>query len=249
MTRAVVLLVALLLSAEAGAADPTTHHTAEIALASSHLRMGDILADLDAESSAIDLGPAPAASGSRVVDREEIVRAFREHGVEPPRVLPYAVRVVRKMRRLTAREVAELARAGLQENLPRGATIADVHGVSVTVPDGWTRATCEVPRPPHKTGSVSSSASLTLYEGEQALWRLSVPVELNLSQEATVYDVSRGSRLNLVIRRGLVEVSAAGTAGTDADVGDLVPVVLLPSGRTLSARLEDKDHALLLGTP
>jgi hypothetical protein len=249
MRRAAVLFVTLLLAAEVKAADPTARPTAEIRIASSHVRMGDILADLDAEASAIDLGPAPAASGSRVVDREEIVRAFHEHGVEPPRVLPYAVRIVRKMRRLTGREVADLARTALQENLPRGTTIADVHGVGVSVPDGWTRATCDVPRPPHKTGSVSSSASLTLYEGDQALWRLSVPVDLTLSQEATLYDVSRGSRLNLVIRRGFVEVSAAGTAGADADVGDLVPVVLLPSGRTLSARLEDKDHALLMGAP
>ena len=82
-----------------------------------------------------------------------------------------------------------------------------------------------------------------------ALWRLSVPLELNLSQEATVYDVTRGSRVTLVIRRGLIEVSSVGTAGADADVGDLVPVILTPSGRTLSARLEDKDHAALVGAP
>jgi Chaperone for flagella basal body P-ring formation len=248
MRNALALLATILLSLPAAAAGPGAHAT-EIPVASSHLRMGDILADLDAESAAIDLGPAPAASGSRVVDHEELVRAFREHGIEPPHVLPGAVRIVRKMRRLSPRDLGDLVRSGLQESLPRGATVADVHGTSTSVPDGWTRATCEVPRPPHKAGSITSSASLTFFEGEQALWRMSVPVDLALSSEVTAYDVARGGHLTLIIRRGLVEVSASGTAGADADVGDLVPVILLPSGRTLSARLEDKDHASLVGTP
>jgi hypothetical protein len=210
--------------------------------------MGDILADLDPASAAFDLGPAPAASGSRVIDRDEILRAFRDHDTEPPHVLPTAVRVVRKMRRLEPRDIADLVHAALRENLPRGTTLGDVHGTRVSVPDGWTRVTCDVPRPPHKLGPLLSSASLVFYEGEQALWRISVPVDLTLSQEAMLYDVSRGARLTLVIRRGLIEVGAAATAGADADVGDLLPVTLSPSGRTLSARLEDKDHAVVVGS-
>ena len=65
---------------------------------------------------------------------------------------------------------------------------------------------------------------------------------------AIVLTTFAGLAITLVIRRGLVEVSSAGTAGADADVGDLVPVVLSPSGRTISARLEDADHALAVGT-
>jgi hypothetical protein len=218
-------------------------------VSSSHLRAGDIIADLAPEAAGIDLGPSPAASGSRVVDRDEILRAFHEHGVDPPRVVPAAVRIIRKMRRVTESEIADLVRAGLSENLPRGATIVRVHGMRTSIPDGWTRATCEVPRPPHRTGSLTSSASLTFFENEQALWRISVPLELSLDQDAKLYDVARGSRVTLIIRRGLVEVGAAGTAGADADIGDLVPIILLPSGRTISARLEDMEHAVAVSTP
>jgi hypothetical protein len=246
--RAAFVLASVLLWATASAASPGEPHPTEIPVSSSHLRMGDIIADLDPESAAFELGPAPAASGSRIIDRDEIVRTFREHNTEPPRVLPFAVRVVRKMRRLEPRDIAELVHEGLRENLPRGATLSGVRGTRTQVPDGWTRVTCEVPRPPHKTGAVASSVSLTFFEGEQALWRISVPVDLALSAEATIYDVTRGSHLTLVIRRGLVEVGAAATAGADADVGDLVSVTLTPSGRTLSARLEDKDHAVAVGT-
>jgi hypothetical protein len=221
----------------------------EISVSRSQLRVGDIIADLDPQVAAVDLGPAPAANGSRVVAREEIVLALREQGIEAPRGVPAAVRIVRKMRRVDAAEIADLVRAGLSESMPRGATITSVRGTRTSIPDGWTRATCELPRPPHKTGAVTSSASLTFFENEQALWRISVPVDLSLDQDAKLYDVARGSRVTLVIRRGLVEVGAAGTAGADADVGDLVPVILLPSGRTISARLEDREHAVAVGTP
>jgi hypothetical protein len=249
MRRPYPLVASLLLWASVSAAGPLPLHMTEISVSSSHLRVGDILADLDAEAAAFDLGPAPAASGSRVVDRDEIVRAFQEHGVEPPRFVPAAVRIVRRMRRMEAREISDLVRNGLSEGLPRGATITEIRGSRASIPDGWTRTVCELPRPPHRTGAVTSSASLTFYENEQALWRISVPVELALSQEAKLYDVERGSHVTLVIRRGLVEVGASGTTAADADIGDLVPVVLLPSGRTLSARLEDREHAVAVGAP
>src|SRR5580692_4652439 len=89
---AAVLLLATMRSASAA--------TAEVSVSSSHLRVGDLIADLDSEAAAIDLGPSPAAGGSRVVDRDEILRAFREHGMDPPHVVPVAMRVVRKMQRI-----------------------------------------------------------------------------------------------------------------------------------------------------
>jgi hypothetical protein len=249
MRRPYGLLGVLALWSATGAADPQASHPREIAVSSYLVHVGDILGSLDPSAAELELGPAPAASGSRVIDREDIVRAFREHEVEPPRFIPAAVRIVRKMRRVDAPEVAEIVRDGLTESLPKGASITNVHAARISVPDGWTRTACTVPRPPHRAGGLTSQASLTFYENDQATWRVVVPVDLALSQEATVYDVTRGSRVTLVIRRGFVEVSAVGTAGADADVGDLVPVILLPSGRTLAARLEDKDHAVAQGAP
>jgi hypothetical protein len=249
MKRTGCLLASLALWGSTSAAGPVAPHPAEISVSRSEVHMGDIIADLEPGSAALDLGPAPAANGSRVIDRDEIVRLFHEHGVDPPHVLPSAVRIIRKMQRLEARDIADLVRGDLVESPPRGVTVVDVHGARTSVPGGWTRTTCEIPRPPHRTGPLTSQASLTFYENEQALWRISVPVDLSLSHEAMAYDLARGSRVTLVVRRGLVEVSSTGTAGADADVGDLVPVILLPSGRTLSARLEDKDHAVSLGAP
>jgi hypothetical protein len=87
---------------------------------------------------------------------------------------------------------------------------------------------------------------VSFMERAQLLCALSVPVDLLLSPEAAIFDLTRGARVVLMVRHGLVEVTVSGaTAAADADVGSLVPVVLHPSGRVLSARLEDREHAVV----
>jgi flagella basal body P-ring formation protein FlgA len=63
------------------------------------------------------------------------------------------------------------------------------------------------------------------------------------------YDVPRGSHVTFVIRRGLVEVSSTGTVTADADIGSVTPVVVMPSGRSLPARIEDANTAVMVDTP
>jgi hypothetical protein len=219
----------------------------EIVVASSRVRVGDIVPGLAAEAAKIDLGPSPSASATRIVERDEIVQALQEHGVEAPPGIAPAVRVLRKMKRLDAVELEHIVRDSLGPGLPRGVTLTGVHALrTVEVPDGWTRVTAEVPRPARRTGVVGSQASVMFYEDSQALWMLSVPVDLTVSPDGALADVQHGARISLVLRRGLVEVTTSGTAGTDANVGGIVQIVLHPSGRIVLGRLEDKDHAVAM---
>jgi hypothetical protein len=221
----------------------------EVSVGSSRVHVGDLVAGLAAEAAALDLGPSPAAGGSRIVDRSEIAEALRSHEMETTTPLPLSVRVVRKVKRLEVTDIEQIVRQGLGPKLKRGVTVNAVHPAGpMIVPDGYTVVTAEIPRPPRRSGSFACDASVTFYENSQAIRMLSVPVELLLSAEAAVADVVHGARLNLVIRRGLVEITTSGTAGADADVGDPIPVVVHPSGRTIMARLEDPEHAVALDT-
>jgi flagella basal body P-ring formation protein FlgA len=87
---------------------------------------------------------------------------------------------------------------------------------------------------------------LTFFDDDEALWTLSVPVYLALSQEAMAYDVPRGTRVTFVVRRGLVEVRTSGTVTADVDVGSVAPVTVSPSGRSFPARLEDDTTAIMV---
>jgi hypothetical protein len=44
-------------------------------------------------------------------------------------------------------------------------------------------------------------------------------------------------------------VSAGASTAADADLGEVVPVVVRSSGRTILARLEDRDHAVAIESP
>jgi hypothetical protein len=238
------LAAALTLLAAPGRAASTK--PAEAIVASSRVYLGALVSGLPSEVADIDLGASPAAGGSRVFTRDDLLQALHDHGADDPKSLPSAVRVTRKTRRLDAAEIDRLVREALGSKLPRGVTLSAVHGPHVVdVPDGWTSVSAELPAPPRRTGPVASAVHLAFLERALLLCALSVPVDLQLSPEAAIYDLTRGGRVTLIVRHGLVEVTVSATAAADADVGSLVPVVLHPSGRVLSARLEDPEHAVV----
>ena len=244
------LLIALALAVAAPPALADSTKIREVIVASARVRMGDIVSGLDQEIADIDLGPSPAAGGSRVIDREEIARALRDHNADSAPSIPAVVRIVRKTRRLEAAEIERIVRSGAGPKLNPGVTLSAVHPTrAVDIPDGWNKVTASIPRPPRRVGSVTSAASVVFYEDSQTLSMLSIPVELTLSQEATIPDVVHGARVTLIVRRGLVEITSAGTAGADGDVGSVIPIVLHPSGNTVLGRLEDKDHAIAADGP
>lgn len=142
-------------------------------------------------------------------------------------------------------EITRAAIAASGARLPKGATIAAVHATaSVDVPATRDRVTIEVTAPPRRAGSVNTTAVLTFWKAADVTARLPIIIELSVPPEALVFDVSKGAPLSLVVRRGLVEVTAPAVLAADADVGDVVQVLLRPSGRALRAQLVTKDRAL-----
>jgi flagella basal body P-ring formation protein FlgA len=144
-----------------------------------------------------------------------------------------------------------MVRAALpRERLPRGAALRDVRPPqSVTVPAGWTAVSVELARPPRRVGPFSATAYLDLRRGDELIARVPVRVDLTLSAEAATPDLARGAAVTLVVRHGLVEVRASGSATADADVGETLPVMLRPSGRIIRARLIEPALAVALEEP
>lgn len=151
-------------------------------------------------------------------------------------------------RRLSAAELTTAVRDAIVASaprLPKGAAVTGVRGPAApAVPREITRAALEVTPPPRKAGAVAASAVLVLWQGDRVAARVPVTLELSVPPEALAYDVPKGSPVVLVVRKALVEVSAPAVAAVDGDVGDVIPVLLRPSGRSLRARLVSKDRAV-----
>jgi flagella basal body P-ring formation protein FlgA len=107
----------------------------------------------------------------------------------------------------------------------------------------------ELARPPRRVGPFSATAYLDLRRGDELIARVPVRVDLTLSAEAATPDLARGAAVTLVVRHGLVEVRASGSATADADVGETLPVMLRPSGRIIRARLIEPALAVALEEP
>ena len=149
-----------------------------------------------------------------------------------------------------ANELLELTRTAITATpvrLPKGATVVAARPAvsgNVMIPIAPSRVTIDVTTPTRKAGPVATSAVLVFWKGAEIAARLPLRLELSVPPEALVYDVPKGGSVMLVVRRGLVEVSAPAVTSADADIGDVVQVLLRPSGRVMRAQIVARDRAI-----
>lgn len=147
-----------------------------------------------------------------------------------------------------AGELAELARNAISSGsirLPKGAVVSGARPTAdAQMPIATTRVTIEMTPPPRKAGKVVATAVLVFWKESDIAGRLPIAIELSVPPEAMIFDVAKGASLTLVVQRGDVEVSAPAVTSADADVGDVVQVLLRPSGRAFRARIVAKDRAV-----
>jgi hypothetical protein len=209
------------------------------------VHLSDVMPKAPADLAAVDLGAAPAVGGTRVIAREEMVAAIAAAKGKTPSNLPDAVRVARKSKTLIAADLERELRAAVKARpLPKGGSLVTVRPPkSAEIGAGWDRVTADVPRPPRKAGPWSTTATLTFARGEEILGKVSVSLDVTLPDAAAIPDVAAKAPITLVIDRGLVEIRAQGTANTDGDVGDVIPISV-PSGKVLRGRITSRDRAL-----
>ena len=221
----------------------------EIELATPRVGLAAVLPELAETLGDVDLGPAPQPGTSRVLSAVEVREALTSQGISGEVELPTAVRLVRKMDTLTTERLGELTReAVLAAGLKAGLRLKTVKAPPrIRVAAGFTRVSAKVARPPRRTGEWTTTVVLSFEAEEQLLARVAVPVVFDVSAEAALPDASKGQMLTVVVMAGLVEIRAKGVAGDNANVGDVLPITLRPSGRVVRARLVAKDRAVTEG--
>ena len=247
MKHALALSLALVLTfGELLASAAPTIETVEIA--GPRLRVGDFVKGAAPNEAALDLGPAPSATGSRLLSRADLERLLKDAGYAKKVRLPEATRVVRKMRRLGEEElVSEIRKAA---TLPRGVSLAAIHAPrSTDVPDGFDRVALDVGKVARRAGAQPVTARVSFLRGDEVLATVTMPVELSVSAEASRPDAARGTSLTLIVRHGLVEVTTSGVAGADADMGAILPVTVRATGHVVKAKLVEPARAVLVEAP
>lgn len=203
--------------------------------------------DIFPSSVDVDLGPTPPIGATRVIEKDEIEKAYAAAQAAPPKKIPAHVRVSRKTRKLSANDVDNAVKTAISsQKLPRGAELIKVRGTATEVADDYDHVNVDLPNVPRKAGPLTVQATVTFVSSENnaPIYRTIVPLDISLPPEAAFAEISKGAPIALVVRKGLIEVSVPAVAAMDGDIGSVVMVTLKPSGRVVRARAIDKDHAV-----
>ncbi|MBK6697899.1 MAG: flagella basal body P-ring formation protein FlgA [Myxococcales bacterium] len=247
LSSAIVYASPAKLAAKVVTKSPAAPGVRTVFVATPRLRLGELVSFAEGAVADFDVGPSPVPSGSRVFGKAELASLLRDAGFEGKAESLAAVRVVRKTRAVDAALIeGEIQKA----SLPRGVTLAAVRApATATVPDGFDRSTVEFGKVPRRAGAHRLTAIVTFARGTERLASLLVPVELNVSDEGAKPDAGRGQPVQIVLRRGLIEVAAAAVLGADANVGETVPVTIRNTGRVVRAKLTEPGKALFVEGP
>jgi hypothetical protein len=222
----------------------------EARVAHGRVHLGDVVEGAPEALAGIDLGPSPLPGSSRVIKRDEVEHAVPQ-GLPARLKVPAAVRVVRRTKTLGTTELETETRRALQGvDIGRGAVLTAARpSASVTIPDGFDAITADVPRPPRRSGKMSTIATLTFHEGDSDLAKVQVPIDIELPKSAAQADVGKGAKVIYVISRGALEIRAMGTSGADGDVGDEIPLTISESGKVLRGKIVRRDPATVVEAP
>lgn len=220
-----------------------------VLVATPRVQLGQIMSDLEETVAEIDLGPAPAPNGSRIITRKKIEEALEEENVQGVANIPKSVRVKRKMQTLKPAQVTKLTKEAIAaRGLKKGITITKVKPPArVKIAAGWDAVRVKLPKNPRRKGKWATTVMLSFDAGGERVARVAVRVVFHLTEEATRPDIKKGTQLTLTVQSGRVSVSVKAYAGADADVGDTFNVQLRPSGRLVRAKLIARKRAVALG--
>jgi flagella basal body P-ring formation protein FlgA len=87
---------------------------------------------------------------------------------------------------------------------------------------------------------------LVFWRDEAVIGRVPVSLDLSVPPEALIWEVPKGASITVVVQRAGIEVSAPAVASTDGDIGDVVSVLLRPSGRSMRARIATRERAIAI---
>lgn len=242
------VLFALSLASASSAEDVAS---SGVRITGARVYLRDVMTGCPESACAADLGPAPPAGSSRWVPAEAMRGALSAAGEHPAHYPDLAAkRVISASRVWSPAELGELLRPSIERKLPPGVRLVELQAkTGATLPLLASAGECTLPGLPRRAGPVTTTATVEILHEGSAVRRVPVQLRLDLSERAARPLIARGGVVTLVIERGLASVSARGIALSDAELGQLVPFRVQPTGRVVQARVQSAELARVMDQP
>jgi len=215
-----------------------------------HARLlaGDVVKSAPPGVAEIDLGPAPPPGGNRLLTRNEIELMLRQRGVDTTKLtIPVSLRIVGSAKRVTPAELTAIITPAIVQRLPTGVALTKVQpGYDIVVPPSATVGPIEIPRHPRQKGPFRTTANVQMVADGEIVARVPVPIILEVSEEGARPDVARGARIGLVIDRRSLRIMTQGSCLLDANIGDVVSVLVVSTNRVVKAKITSRDEARMV---
>lgn len=237
--RRTLLSVSLLLATTAATAEESR------IVRGPHIHLSDVVASLPASVPDVELGAAPPPGSSRLLAKSEIQNAAEKSGVDLKSLkLPAQVRIVSAAKRWNADELVSAALPTLTQALPSGVTLkkAKTSAKAVTSPSA-TVTSVRLPKLPRRQGEHLTTATLELSNDGDIVARIPISLTLDIGAAAAAPDVSKGTRVQLLIESGPARITATAIALTDGDVGDTLQFRVAATQKILFGKVEQPTLA------
>jgi hypothetical protein len=237
--RRTLLSLALLLATSAATAEESR------IVRGPQVHLSDVVASLPADVPDLELGAAPPPGSSRLLAKSEIQSAAESRGVSLKLLkLPAQVRIVSAAKRWNADELVSAALPTLTQALPHGVTLkkAKTSAKAVTSPSA-TVTSVRLPKLPRRAGEHLTTATLELSNDGDIVARIPISLTLDIGAAAATPDVSKGTRVQLLIESGPARITATAIALSDGDVGDTLQFRVATTQKILFGKVEEPTLA------
>jgi len=213
--------------------------------------VGDLLERAGLLVAGIDLGPAPAPGGSRVFSREEIETAVRRAGASPQGLaIPSTIRVESAAVRTSADDLAAVLRPSIAKQLTTGVVLVKIEPMGdLLLPPRAQLHSVTLPKAPRMRGNFRTAAVAEFALDGAVIARATVPVTLDVTEEAVRADAPRGTHVALIADVGSVQITTSAVLLGDARIGDTVSAQVSSTNRVVRVRLTRPDMAHVAESP
>jgi hypothetical protein len=209
------------------------------------VHLSDLVSELPADVPDLEIGAAPPPGVSRTIAQSEIQDAASKSGVSLKQLkLPASVRVTSAAKRWNTEELASAATPVLLKSLPAGVVVkrAKVSSKAVTSPSASISAV-RMPKLPRREGEYLTTATIELSNDGQIVARIPLALTLEISGNAALPAVGKGSRVQLMIESGPARITATAVALTDGEVGDTLQFRVTSTMKILYGKVIDPTLA------
>ncbi len=233
MRRAPLLLLAMLVTTSLSSAEQARVVTG------AKLKLSDVLSLLPDSVADFEFGPSPPPGSSRLVTRREIANFASKSGVDVSDLkLPATIRVTSAAKRWSTSELLAASLPELTRSLPPGVSLKHAKTSARLVTSPEARVTeIRLPKFPRKEGAFLTTVMVELSNDGEVVARAPIALTLEISREAAVAAVSKGSRVQLVIESGPARIAATAIALSDGEVGETLQFRVAATQRILFGKL------------